>query len=688
MMRPFAGIPIALLAFLATAHAQQEGISSESAAAEPYLEIGADPVAVMTLPLGSLESIRGSVPCSPTFAAAPSVNLGAGLRVSYLLRGDTLSGTRPFLRAISLAAGYDDLSSRFVSSPGELEAYDPVNGRYTGVRSEHTAEFTLGYLRAALEAETRLGDDIILRAGPAIGIPISGEAREREAILSPENATFLDRTQEREIPEGTGDLDAPGIRISIGASIGYRLRLGENIFFEPNIGADIGLTSVQPSWTPLLVRGGIGIIYALVPNPEPVAPPQPPPPPPPVAEQIPEQQKEIPFTADLLIEATPPRIPVEFRRQIVARYVPLLPAVFFDPNSAAIPERYAQLAPPGEAPRGGQADSFDEAVSSAGNAERAHHQTLNLFGSRLRRSPGARITITGTTGSDEENRMKLAGDRASAVADYLADVWEISRERIVVRSRLDPSIPSNAEYPEGRAENRRVELEFSDESIYRPVQLRSVEPITEPADIPFHLEASSPLGISRWEVKVAGMDGSPLERIGGDGAPPQNISWELTNADREKILSTGSAVYTLAVFDSTGRSVLTRPQELPLRTDTTISVTSSADKPDNAAEFLLVTFDFNRADLTRRGRQELKAILDRIGPNSRVSVTGYTDQTGDQTRNIALATERARRVASLMPKGVEVESRGAAPEEAPYNGDSPEGRFLSRTVRVVIANPK
>jgi outer membrane protein OmpA-like peptidoglycan-associated protein len=71
-----------------------------------------------------------------------------------------------------------------------------------------------------------------------------------------------------------------------------------------------------------------------------------------------------------------------------------------------------------------------------------------------------------------------------------------------------------------------------------------------------------------------------------------------------------------------------------------------------------------------------------------VNITGYTDQTGEQSRNIELATERANRVASLMPKGVPVESRGAAPSEAPYGSGSPEGRFLSRTVRVVVANPK
>jgi outer membrane protein OmpA-like peptidoglycan-associated protein len=71
-----------------------------------------------------------------------------------------------------------------------------------------------------------------------------------------------------------------------------------------------------------------------------------------------------------------------------------------------------------------------------------------------------------------------------------------------------------------------------------------------------------------------------------------------------------------------------------------------------------------------------------------VSIVGYTDPVGEVERNRSLALARAQKVAAAMPKDAKVELRGAAPDEAPYSSTSPEGRFLSRTVRVVIRNPK
>jgi len=661
-------LPAIGLSLLCGSAAAQER-SGDSA---PYPEIALEPAALMTLPLGSPELIRGSVPCSPTFAGSASINPGFSARFGYVLAPGGGQGFT--FRGISIAAGYDDISSLFLSSPGaSLEAYDPVNDRYTAVNTGHTAAYTLRYVRGAVEAEVSPGGGIILRGGPNIGIPMQGSVRESEAILSPSNATFLDRTQELEITEGTGDLDDSGIRVGVGIALAYRLPLGRRVFFEPTIGADVGLTQVQPGWSPLLVRGGIGLGYAAVPDEAPA------PAPPPAVEPA-EQPKEIPFTADLFIEAAPDHLPVEFRRQIVTRYVPILPVIFFERDAAKLPGRYVQLPPEG-------AHMFDENIRT-GDASDAHHQTLNIVGSELRANPGARVTITGATSVDEKNRERLAEDRARTVADYLESVWGIASRRIILRSRLTPEVASNAEYAEGREENRRVELEFTDDAIYRPLQIRMVEPITEPGEIPFRVVASSPLGIAGWRVRITGAEGAELEEFAGTGLPPQTLHWTLDNDDRERVLTSGGVRYGISVYDGDGRSVAAPDRILPVRIDTTISVATSAERPDNSAEFLLVTFDFNRAELTRRGTKELETILDRIGPESTVEITGYTDPVGDQARNIALAAERARRVAALMPKGVTVRHRGATPDEAPYDSTTPEGRFLSRTVRVVVTNPR
>ena len=382
------------------------------------------------------------------------------------------------------------------------------------------------------------------------------------------------------------------------------------------------------------------------------------------------------FDAAPAIDVASGTEPILFRRRIVARYVPLLHSIFFDRNVAELPARYAGSGPAG----------FSEERLPA-NAELLHHHTLDIFGSRLSADPRARLTITGTTSRDEENRGSLARERAASVARYLTAVWGIASDRITIRSRTDPVVPSNGDYPEGLQENRRVEIDASRDDIYSPVQIRSVEPTLDPAAIDFRLFATSTFAIERWRVEIdAG--GEPLKRIDGSGEPEGTVRWTLSQEDREWVLSAGTVSYALTVFDAAGRSITSPRRRLPVRLDTTINVASSAGRPEDAAEFLLVTFDFDRAELTRRGKEEFAAILERIGEQSTVSVTGYTDRLGDAEHNRLLAAERARRVAALMPRNVRVECRGALPDEAPYGAAAPEGRFLSRTVRVVVTHPR
>lgn len=648
-------------------------------------ELLVEPSAVVTMPVGSLFSIRGSVPCALGFAGRTQLNGAIGLGAALVTRRSPPGGSFG-LRDIRLSIGLDDISSTFVAgNDGALDVFDDVNGRYGTAATEFTAAYTLSFLRAAATAGFSFDDRLMLRAGPSMSIPLSGSSRESEAILSPSNMTFLDHTQERVIDEGTGALTHLEPRLGIGAAIGYRLRLGQWLFAEPTVGIDIALTSVQAAWSPLELRAGIAVGYGFVSTPE-----TPPviastPPETTAVAVTPQTPRERPFTADVSIDVAAAHLPIELRRQIVARYVPMLPEIFFDRNSSAAPERYRLYAAAGTDDAGGPT-SFDENTLPS-NAERAHYQTLNVFARRMVAHPRVRLTLTGTTSRDEENRPALALARAQTVADYLADVWGIDRGRITVRSRVDPLVPSNSDNVQGLEENRRVEIEASDEALYRPLQLRSVEPMTEPAEIAFRTSAASPSSIERWEADVTA-GGRLLAHLGSDGTPVDTVSWNLTSGDREQILSSGAATYCLRVFDSAGRSVATEPKALPLRLDTTVSVASSPSQPDNSAEFLLVTFDFDRAELSRRGRQELTAILDRIGPDSRVTVTGYTDQVGDSVRNRALALDRARRVASMLPEGTLAEVRGASPGEAPYSGTSPEGRFLSRTVRVVVVKPK
>jgi outer membrane protein OmpA-like peptidoglycan-associated protein len=653
---------------------------SQSGHYDGYVEIAVMPAAVGSMPVGNLTAINGSTPCSQSFQGKLEVNVGVGGRIGYVFPTTNEALARSMrLRALALSVGYDDLSTHFQSSPAETyDAYDPVNGRFVSTRSEHSAIFTLGYLHTALELELAVTGNLILHAGPSFSLPLSGSSKEEEAILSPSNATFSDRTQTQTIPEGTGTLNDLKPRIGIGGAIAYRMPLGEKLYFQPSMGIDLGITKIQPEWSPLVLRGGIALGYRFVPSPPP--PIEPPPVEPIVAvPEAPKEQSPPPFTADVRVDVIADRGPVDFRREIVARYVPILPMIFFDLNASTLPGRYVQLST-------AEARAFEER-QTPGNAEEAHHQILNIIGARLEENPRLKATLVGTTSRDEEGRAQLGQQRAEAVGRYLQEVWGIDRHRIEAVSRPQPEVPSNSDYAEGREENRRVEIDLSSDEAYNPIQLRVVEPVTEPRQIRFTASAASSLPIRRWQLELTSGT-TPIDSIGGTGAPPTTIDWDLTSANREAVLHSGSVNYRLAVYDSLDRSVISDRKAVPVRIDTTVTVTTSTAKPVNTAEFLLITFDFDRASLTRRGREDLKAIAERIGPSSTVSVIGYTDRLGDEAHNRTLAEERARQVAASLPKGAGIDSRGAAPDEAPYASGSPEGRFLSRTVRVIVRNPK
>jgi len=634
----------------------------------PYLEIGLDPAAVVTTPIGSLSSVRGSLPCRESYEGATQVNLGVLAWVGWVLDARHRALGDIGVRSLRLSAGIEDISSVWRTPAEGYDAYDDAAGRYTTVETEFTADFELQYLRAALELEASLGANAALRLGPSLAIALDASSRQRESILSPSNATFAGSTQEREIAEGTGTIDDAGVRVGMGVALSYRLPLGRRLFFEPTAAVDIGLTDVQPSWTPLELRLGIGIGWALFADPEPVvvAPPVAPPPTPPAPEKL-----AATVAVRLANDA-----PIQLRRQIVARYTPVIPVVFFERDARTIPSRYRRL-------DAGAAGGFNEAAIPT-SADAAHLDVLNVLGARLRAS-GSAVTLTGTTSDDESDRDATARARAEDVASYLATTWSIPRSRISVRSRLAPAVPTSSATEEGRAENRRVEIAVGDDALLAPVQQRTVEPVVEPRAIDFRTAVAANKPIAGWSLAIGGDNGRALT---GDGSVPETITWELTQEERERLLAGGSAEFELAVRTSGGESATSAVGTIPLHLDTTVTVATSATRPDNAAEFLLITFEFDQARLTDRGRRELETIAGRIGPGSSVSVTGYTDRIGEAAHNLALARERADRVAEGLPKAAALEVRGADQSEAPYSNETPEGRFLSRTVRVVIASPR
>lgn len=98
--------------------------------------------------------------------------------------------------------------------------------------------------------------------------------------------------------------------------------------------------------------------------------------------------------------------------------------------------------------------------------------------------------------------------------------------------------------------------------------------------------------------------------------------------------------YALTVKDNEGQTVTKRAVipvvELPFEKKRDEKL---ADKVID--RYSLILFDFDKADFDKRNQSILSFIKKRISSDAQVSITGFTDQTGDEEHNMKLAQMRA-----------------------------------------------
>src|SRR5581483_4761568 len=127
---------------------------------------------------------------------------------------------------------------------------------------------------------------------------------------------------------------------------------------------------------------------------------------------------------------------VIIREQQTIDLFALLPMLFFDAGSSALPSRYVLYTSPQ------QTNGFSEdTLSSTLNS---YYNYLNIIGLRMRNNPSTSITLTGTNSQDTSVEMSidLSRQRAESVKKYLVEIWGIQPERIKVDARKLPENPT------------------------------------------------------------------------------------------------------------------------------------------------------------------------------------------------------------------------------------------------------
>jgi outer membrane protein OmpA-like peptidoglycan-associated protein len=288
--------------------------------------------------------------------------------------------------------------------------------------------------------------------------------------------------------------------------------------------------------------------------------------------------------------------------------------------------------------------------------------------------------------SDGANAEAIARARATTVRDYLEQTWGISSGRMQLESRLLPEQASKSDDADGRDENRRVEISSTSPAILAPVTSADTMRVFTPSGIRFNPSIDPKVPIASWTIFVTQND-RIIKTLSGNDPIPGNADWRMDEQARYIPRDARSVDYLLVVRDSMDQVIPSATKPI------TISQITLADKVRNGGtdksidRYSMILFGFDRADLSPANQELVKTIKDRITSSSTARVIGYTDRSGAEEYNQRLSERRSQAVSTAL--GLPASSASGQGEQLPlYDNATPEGRFYSRTVEVIVETPR
>lgn len=359
----------------------------------------------------------------------------------------------------------------------------------------------------------------------------------------------------------------------------------------------------------------------------------------------------------------------------------VLPFIFFDDNSAQIPQRYKVLSPDKTA-------KFSKADLLGQSSLENYYHILNILGQRLIEFNTAKLTITGCNSNIglEKNNKKLSQQRAEAVRDYFVSVWGIASDRLIIKSTNLPKEPSNSKDPDGIAENRRVEITSDIWEVTAPSIIDDTIRRMKPQNIRFKPRIIDGKDMTEWEVNVA-VEGGVGKKFNGTTDLPNNLDWSLLNEESLKTKMGKELNYSLKLTDKDNETNYTPTKTIPVEYMTVKKKQENATRDTIINIYNLILFDFNKATLGASNQKIVDFIKAETPENALIKVIGYTDRIGNEDHNLKLSTERAKSTVKALHRN-DAEAIGKGESELIYDNNSPEGRFYCRTVVVEVKIPK
>ena len=357
---------------------------------------------------------------------------------------------------------------------------------------------------------------------------------------------------------------------------------------------------------------------------------------------------------------------------------PLLPYVFFNEGEYELSSTAQHLL------NSTESKMFSENKVSSSTLD-IYKEMLNIIAFRMQSEKGSVLIIGNNNTSGKDTIEAISERRANEVANYLHNTWSIPNSRINKVSGNLPKKPSSNTNPLGQAENSRVEIESNSLSLIKPIIKQTIEISANPPSLEINLLETSSDSLASWDVSIE-QNGTVFQMYKGTGKiPTQPYLWDIPV--NKSIVNEEPIKVKLHAIDTNGNEQ-TIEKEITLQ-QLTINKKREEFKDDKKIDrFSLLLFDHNSAELDKKNVDIINTIKSFISPNSKVIITGYADITGEKLYNQELTRKRCLEVqkkldipdsrTDIIPMGSNI---------LLYDNDSPQGRSYSRTVQIQIETP-
>lgn len=606
-------------------------------------------------------------------------------------QGSLFGLSAQYLAPMSASLGID-VRVGYYSSAVDLVTTESQTLLDRGVRVPATIQHELNVAHAMLGVDVlgryTLSKQMFLLGGLTMGYNLSGTYSQAERLSTPGNATFENNQRMRNQRNGALEsLSSVYLGLTTGLSFDLPMNADNTAFISPELLISISPTNLlqETSWLIQRARAGVSISFV----------------PPALEDDLSDIELfDIARNSPLRSATESASVPVpsvtvagineEGATQTTSgvrieefasnRIRPLLPYVFFDKGSHTLPVRYRQIGK--DQIEGYSLDNFYNL-----DAMVTYYQMLNIVGKRMLETPEATITLTGCRDKSEEGLSDdLAKRRALVIKSYLVETWGVDASRVAVEDRGLPSVASSSDDLDGAVENMRVEISASDNAILSPVGSRDTMRVFTPTGMRFSPNVQQGEQVKTWTLFVS-QNEQIIKVFHGQATPPAHVDWRLAETSRFIPRGIRNLEYMLVVQDSAGKIIPSEAGSMQVSEILLSDKARTGGTDKNIDRYSLILFGFDRADVSVDNQRLVSEIKKSITPRSTVKVVGYSDRVGDAAYNLSLSEKRAKAVASAL--ATERTSTQGVGESLPlYDNDTPEGRFYSRTVEVIVETPR